>query len=94
MKKITAIVLSMLMILSFAACGNSGNGAGQPSAGGNPEERQAGEENTDAQETKVLVAYFSATNTTKGVAEHIANGYTECRYLSNRSGRTVYECGP
>ena len=24
--------------------------------------------------TKVLVAYFSATNTTKGVAEHIANG--------------------
>ena len=28
----------------------------------------------DAQESKVLVAYFSATNTTKGVAEHIANG--------------------
>lgn len=28
----------------------------------------------DAQESKVLVAYFSATNTTEGVAEHIANG--------------------
>lgn len=26
------------------------------------------------QETKVLVAYFSATNTTEGVANHIANG--------------------
>lgn len=28
----------------------------------------------DVQESKVLVAYFSATNTTEGVAEHIANG--------------------
>lgn len=74
MKKITAILLSMLMILSLAACGNSGSGAGQSSAGGNPEGQQAGEENTDAQENKVLVVYFSATNTTKGVAEHIANG--------------------
>ena len=45
-----------------------------PENGGNSEGQQAGEENTDAQEIKVLVAYFSATNTTKGVAEHIANG--------------------
>lgn len=119
MKKIKAILLSMLMILSLAACGNSGSGAGQtsvggnsgntiadndtmpenrdtgsaesvkipesqqeetgtsqvqPESGGNSEEQQAGEENADAQETKVLVVYFSATNTTKGVAEHIANG--------------------
>lgn len=28
----------------------------------------------EVQESKVLVAYFSATNTTEGVAEHIANG--------------------
>ncbi len=35
-----------------------------------PEETEVPE----AQENKVLVAYFSATNTTKGVAEHIANG--------------------
>ena len=125
MKKITAILLSMLIILGLAACGNSESGAGQSSAGGNsvekeaenntmtessnagntenvnipesqpegtgssevqPEsgenseaqqtgqEQQAREGNTDAQEIKVLVAYFSATNTTKGVAEHIANG--------------------
>lgn len=34
------------------------------------------ENGTDAETegTKVLVAYFSATNTTEGVAEHIANG--------------------
>ena len=105
MKKITVILLSMLMILSFAACGNSGQSSAggnpadkkadndtmpennsadneesvsvpesQKESGGNPEEQQAGEESTDAQEIKVLVAYFSATNTTKGVAEHIANG--------------------
>ncbi len=119
MKKMTAILLCMLMILSLAACGNSGSGAGQPSAGensvekpadndtmpenssidntesvnapesqpegtgtseaqpesgGNGEGQQAVGENTDAQGTKVLVVYFSATNTTKGVAEHIANG--------------------
>ncbi len=82
MKRITAILLSMLMVLSLAACGNSESRSGQPSAGGNlvdkvadnSEGQQAGEENADVQENKVLVAYFSATNTTEGVAEHIANG--------------------
>lgn len=29
---------------------------------------------SEGQESRILVAYFSATNTTKGVAEHIANG--------------------
>ena len=32
------------------------------------------EAGTEAEGTKVLVVYFSATNTTEGVAEHIANG--------------------
>ncbi len=32
------------------------------------------ETDTEVEGTKVLVAYFSATNTTEGVAEHIANG--------------------
>lgn len=53
----------------------------------NPDDSEVQSENTDVsesqteetdaadvQESKVLVAYFSATNTTKGVAEHIANG--------------------
>ncbi|MDO4341046.1 MAG: flavodoxin [Eubacteriales bacterium] len=34
----------------------------------------ASETETEAEGTKVLVAYFSATGTTEGVAEHIANG--------------------
>ena len=41
MKKITAILLSMLMILGLAACGNSESGAGQSSSGGNFVENQA-----------------------------------------------------
>lgn len=32
------------------------------------------EERNDGDDTKVLVAYFSATHTTEGVAEHIADG--------------------
>ena len=82
MKKIITILLSLFMILSFAACGNSEDQTGQ----GNVEntdtpELQPTETNAlanaeapDVQETKVLVAYFSATNTTEGVAEHIASG--------------------
>ena len=34
----------------------------------------ASETETEAEGTKVLIAYFSATGTTEGVAEHIANG--------------------
>lgn len=98
MKKIIVILLSLVMILGLAACGNSASQTEQPSTEENPVESTASMEesaessNTDvedtdvsesqpeetkvseAQENKVLVAYFSATNTTKGVAEHIANG--------------------
>lgn len=38
------------------------------------ETQTEGTEMQEEQGTKVLVAYFSATNTTEGVAEHIANG--------------------
>lgn len=38
------------------------------------ETQQPNAGNSEAQSSRVLVAYFSATNTTKGVAEHIADG--------------------
>lgn len=41
-----------------------------------PAESEASEE----QGTRILVAYFSATNTTEGVAEHIANGLSSDLY--------------
>ena len=100
MKKVITVLISLLMILSLAACGNSASQTGQPSTeekptagtvnSEEPAENSTNAENTDTSEgqtnesenpdileeqgTKVLVAYFSATNTTEGVAEHIANG--------------------
>lgn len=83
MKKAIAILLSLVMIFGLAACGNSASQTKQSSKEGNSVESTANiEESTEnsstdvpnIQENKVLVAYFSATNTTKGIAEHIANG--------------------
>lgn len=86
MKKAIAVLLSLVMILGLAACGNSASQTEQPStedtsveskADTNSAENSTDMENTDNQDVqdhKVLVAYFSATGTTKGVAEHIANG--------------------
>ena len=112
MKKITAILLSLLMVIGLAACsGNTdqtGQSSTQPStenslgAGTSDSEAAAWTDSSstdnDASSTsdtdfgsttdtdsgstldneeeplKVLVAYFSATGTTEGVAEHIANG--------------------
>lgn len=86
MKKAIAILLSLTMILGLAACGNSASQTEQPStedtsveskADTNSAENSTDMENTDNQDVqdhKVLVAYFSATGTTKGVAEHIASG--------------------
>lgn len=86
MKKAIAILLSLTMFLGLAACGNSASQTEQPSTEDISVESKADTEsaetstdmentdNQDAQEQKILVAYFSATGTTKGVAEHIANG--------------------
>lgn len=98
MKKTIAILLSLVMVLGLAACGNSASRTEQSSTEENSVESTTSVEESvegsntdanntdvsesqteetdvpDAQESKVLVAYFSATNTTEGVAEHIANG--------------------
>lgn len=95
MKKIIPIMLSVLTVISLAACaGNSGN----PSGSSNPDNTSASstnesktepsgnppDESTESQPTdskpddtdtgkKVLVAYFSATGTTKQLAEYAAD---------------------
>ena len=103
MKKVAAFLLTLLMVVSLAACaGNSEpaetnfpdvessvvdeTSAPESSAAESEPESEATqpdeteetepapETDTKAEGTKVLVAYFSATNTTEGVAEHIANG--------------------
>lgn len=102
MKKTITLLLSLFMIMSLVACGNTSSQGDQSSAESSsvessvseetsaPEESETGTEasqpdetestepasetETEAEGTKVLVAYFSATGTTEGVAEHIANG--------------------
>lgn len=95
MKKITAILLSMVMVLGLAACGTSINQTEQtPSteesvSQSTENQTESGSEESssdvstsqpeetetpEADDTSVLVAYFSATGTTEGVAEHIASG--------------------
>ena len=103
MKKITAILLIVLMVNSLAACGgekktadermsDTGNtkatastgddsaGSTLPEVASEPttenEQADGGTESAsvnEADETRILIAYFSATNTTEGVAETIAD---------------------
>lgn len=69
MKKIFCLLLSVLLIFSLAACTAQG--------GTDTESTTSAAANTNAAEPaaqgKVLVVYFSATGTTKRVAEMIAN---------------------
>lgn len=86
MKKFAAFLFTLLMVVSLAACaGNSeptetnspdveSSVVDETSAPESSAAESASETETKAEGTKVLVAYFSATGTTEGVAEHIANG--------------------
>ncbi|MBR0224776.1 MAG: flavodoxin [Thermoguttaceae bacterium] len=77
MEKTIAILMSLLAIVGFVGCSG---GKTSDSAGATPGASSAtSEASTDAAQTdsgqegkKVLVVYFSATGTTKGVAEKIA----------------------
>ena len=84
MKRYLSILLSGFLALGITACGNAGsNGSGSqasssssatPSSGaGITEESSGSSSDTDASGDKVLVVYFSATGTTKSVAEKIAS---------------------
>lgn len=77
MKKITALLLGLVLAFSFAAC--SGNTNDTPSET-DPSSAPASSENASAEETQpdssagshVLVAYFSATGNTERAAGYIA----------------------
>lgn len=75
MKKLTALVLSGLMVLGLAACGSSQNG--NITANSSLAEETKENEKTTAPETendkKILVVYYSASGHTKRVADDIAN---------------------
>ena len=77
MRKIWILFLSVLMTLTFAACGASeaGNTAQKPGSAKPAAEQQSKAEKTDvapAKTGKTLVAYFSCTGNTKALAETAA----------------------
>ena len=76
MKKITSLLLAIVLVFAFAACTNNSNSENEAQ----PNETQSSqaastqpvsENNTDSN-GKALVVYFSASGNTKNVAEYIA----------------------
>ena len=92
MKKWIAIIIMLAVSMSLIACGenkkstktsisDSENGSSTETTVSKSEATTDGNsEETKSTEVKVLVAYFSATGTTKGVAERIADGLNADRY--------------
>ena len=76
MKKFFAILLTLLLVLVLAACGDSADEevSTLPATNETPAETPAEEPEEDNAGTEggTLVVYFSMTGTTKGVAEKIA----------------------
>lgn len=89
MKKLTALLLSGLMVLGLVACGNSQNGSTTSDSTVNPAKKETttvtdnpdnsktDEKTTDTGSTgngyKVLVVYYSASGNTERVANDIAD---------------------
>lgn len=77
MKKLTSILLSLVLVFSFAACSNnsSDNSNTTPSTSQTADTSKSTDENTQNSNTnsKILVVYYSATGSTKAVAETIAD---------------------
>lgn len=77
MKKLTSILLALVLVFSFAACSNnsSDNSNTTPSTSQTADTSKSTDENTLNSNTssKILVVYYSATGSTKAVAETIAD---------------------
>ena len=77
MKNLTSILLALVLVFSFAACSNNSSN-GESSTNSAPASTQSANESSDndtnsSSNSKTLVVYYSATGSTKAVAETIAN---------------------
>lgn len=94
MKKTAVILLALFMILSLVACAapsgeTDGNGTDGASQNAESDVQLSGDaastpSDDEADSRKVLVVYFSATNTTEGIAKKLAEGL----------GADIYEIVP
>ncbi|MCC8170108.1 MAG: flavodoxin [Oscillospiraceae bacterium] len=77
MKKLLSIILSAFMLFTLGACAgntqnNSVNQTDKPAAEAVKESDEASDKNDTVDGEKALVAYFSNTGNTEGMAEYIA----------------------
>ena len=79
MKKITALIMSLLMITSLAACGSNETNTPAPSEPESSESQSAQDSTLESEASqeesatgKTLVVYFSATGNTESAANYIA----------------------
>ena len=88
LKRALCFLLTITMLVSFSACTETGNTNPQgsiPEPTDMPtEEPSSPETDPPSQDSNILVAYFSATGTTEGIAERIAA----------ESGGVLYEITP
>lgn len=75
MKKLSVVILAFLLSFSFTACSQSSDGTLSTTNSSDTSSDYVREENSEntLSERKILVAYFSATNTTKTIAAYIAD---------------------
>lgn len=77
MKKLTSIILALVLVFSFVACSNnsSDNSNTTPSTSKTADTSKSSDEDPKNSNThsKILVVYYSATGSTKAVAETIAD---------------------
>ena len=80
MKKITSILLALVLVFSFAACSNNSDNSASTanSTNSTPAGKQSTDESSDnntdsSSNSKILVVYYSATGSTKAVADTIAD---------------------
>ena len=77
MKKLVLLILSLLLVLTLAACGSRNpsntNSSANPSENSFPSENKPSENQGEAAGKKTLIVYFSATGSTKKAAEYIAS---------------------
>lgn len=68
MKSIITLAITLILMLSLASCGSN-----TAPTEGSRQATDAAPQAATANPSKILVAYFSATGTTKGIAERIAS---------------------
>lgn len=80
MKKLTSILLALVLVFAFAACSNSSsdstssvNSASSASADTKSGDKSSDNNTNSSSNSKTLVVYFSATGSTKVVAETVAD---------------------